>query len=110
MEAKILHSPNGYGFGHDWQLQLTKDQVPKTFYLGQDAKVCSRILGMNATEMEREGLIPNRNIDDPETNKALAWLIVRAVTTDPEAVSDEYLIEVAEHIYDHANAWDIAAE
>jgi hypothetical protein len=105
MEAKILHQPNGYGFGHDWQLQLTRDNIPKTFYLGQDAKVCHRILGMSATEMENEGLIPNRNIDDPETNKALAWLIIEALTNDKQ-----YIEEVAEDIYESANPWDIAAE
>lgn len=105
MEAKILHSPNGYGFGHDWQLELIKNQVPKTFYLGQDAKVCGRILGMSATEMENQGLIPNRNIDDPETNKALAWLIIEAVSNEADDIE-----EVAEALYNEANPWDIAAE
>lgn len=105
MEAKILHSPNGYGFGHDWQLQLTKNQVPKVFYLGQDAKVCRRILGMEPSEMERSGLIPNRNIDDPETNEALAWLIIESVSNQPNDIE-----AVAETLYNEANVWDIAAE
>ena len=105
MEAKILHHRNGYGFGHDWQLQLTKDNVSKVFYLGQDAKVCSRILGMSATEMESSGLIPNRNIDDLETNKALAWLVIEAVSNQPNDIE-----EVAENLFNEANSWDIAAE
>jgi len=42
----LYAQPNAYGFGHDWSLVLKKDGVSKQFWLGQDVKVVSRILGM----------------------------------------------------------------
>jgi len=39
--------PNGYGFGHDWTLNVSDGKKKASFWLGQDAKVFSRILGMN---------------------------------------------------------------
>jgi len=39
--------PNAYGFGHDWNLELSDGKTSKSYWLGQDAKVFSRILGMD---------------------------------------------------------------
>ena len=104
MKVKVLHSPNGYGFGHDWQLQLTNDQgIMKQLYLGQDAKVCRRIIGIN--EGEVQNLIGGNNIDDPEINENLAWLIIESVSADP----DQDREEVAEALFE-AQPWEIAAE
>ena len=38
--------PNPYGFGHDWFLDVETNSCSKQFRLGQDVKVCSRLLGM----------------------------------------------------------------
>ena len=50
IEYDLKVRPNAYGFGKDWSLVLTKDGVSKSFWLGQDVKVVSRILGMSIGE------------------------------------------------------------
>lgn len=51
----VLHTqPNAYGFGQDWYLNVTTDNVFKRFRLGQDVKVCSRLLGMSPKEVTKE--------------------------------------------------------
>jgi len=48
MKATIQIERGSYGFGHTWTLTLTKsDGIYRAFYLGQDAKFCSRVLGMS---------------------------------------------------------------
>ena len=43
----LLASPNAYGFGQNWTLVLKKGgKTVKRFWLGQDMKVVSRLLGM----------------------------------------------------------------
>ena len=39
--------PEGYGFGHNWTLVKKTGKKTNRFWLGQDAKVTSRILGMD---------------------------------------------------------------
>ena len=52
IQADIETTPNGYGFGRNWSLVLKKEgKTIDSKYLGQDAKVSSRILGLdNAME------------------------------------------------------------
>ena len=50
IEYDLKIRPNAYGFGKDWSLVLTRDGVSKSFWLGQDVKVTSRILGMSIRE------------------------------------------------------------
>lgn len=40
-------TPNAYGFGHDWTLVKKTGKKKSRYWLGQDAKVTSRMLGMN---------------------------------------------------------------
>ena len=54
-ENKITYDmiaiPNAYGFGKDWTIIIKKDgKLAKSFWLGQDVKVVSRILGMRMNE------------------------------------------------------------
>ena len=105
MKAKVIHYPNGYGFGHDWQLQLTNDQGEmKQLYLGQDAKVCRRIIG--CMEDEIQGLIGGNNIDNPEINENLAWLIIDSVNADPANQDREVVFNALMNV----QPWEIAAE
>lgn len=53
MKAIVVSTPNAYGFGRDWHLKLSTAKTERTFYLGQDAKVCNRILGMSPSEVVR---------------------------------------------------------
>jgi hypothetical protein len=51
VHATLDTTPNGYGFGHDWTLVVTYAGQTQRFWLGQDAKVCYRLLGMNGREL-----------------------------------------------------------
>lgn len=42
---KITEGP--YGFGRTWTLEVEGKDWTKSFYLGQDAKVCHRLLNMS---------------------------------------------------------------
>jgi hypothetical protein len=98
MEVDLIITRNGYGFGHDWQLEVTKGDETKVFYLGQDAKVCSRILGMRPSEVA--DIVGSNDLTLKETREAIADLILEAVgvTEDNE---DEFF---------NLQPWEIAAE
>lgn len=98
MKADIIVTVNGYGFGHDWQLEVTKGDETKMFYLGQDAKVCSRILGMRGSEIA--DIVGSNDMRLESTRQAIANLILEAVgvTEDNE---DEFF---------NLQPWEIAAE
>ena len=51
METSIIITPNGYGFGMDWSLLVKTLEHEKSFYLGQDVKFCSRVLGMTPKDV-----------------------------------------------------------
>jgi hypothetical protein len=44
---EILITSGNSGFGHNWILKA----YGKQFYLGQDVKFCSRVLGMSSKEV-----------------------------------------------------------
>ena len=74
---------NAYGFGKDWTLRT---DTGKDIYLGQDAKVCSRILGCRPSDLiqmisERTGLTYNesRDIESTTQNECLAEIIAEQV-------------------------------
>lgn len=71
--AQIIISAGPYGFGRTWQLAA----YGKRFYLGQDAKVCSRLLGLDPSEVIK--LIGGNNISDDQINNNLAVLIINTV-------------------------------
>lgn len=98
MEVDLIITRNGYGFGHDWQLEATKNGVTKQFYLGQDAKVCSRILGMTPSELTTE--IGSNDLRLIETRQAIANLILEAVGVNEE--NEDQFMEL--------QPWEIAAE
>ncbi len=45
MKTEIKITSN-YGFDHNWTLVVSTPKKSKSFYLGQDVKFCSRVLGM----------------------------------------------------------------
>ena len=59
-----------YGFAHYWTLVYRN----KSYYLGQDVKVCSRLLGMTPGYVARE--IGDNDLTNEKTNKKLARFIV----------------------------------
>lgn len=68
---KIVISRGAYGFGHDWALVVGN----KRFYLGQDVKFCTRVLGMSPSDVVAR--IGTREISEGEVgNKRLAKFIL----------------------------------
>lgn len=51
MKATIKITAGPYGFGRTWQLLVEGKGIARAFYLGQDAKFCSRVLGMHPREV-----------------------------------------------------------
>ena len=75
MKAIILIERGSYGFGHNWSLVLTKNNgTSKSFYLGQDVKFCSRVLGMEPRYIVEQ--IGSGNITEPSINTRLANFII----------------------------------
>lgn len=70
MKARVEISLGGYGFGHYWTLVVNN----KRFYLGQDVKFCSRVLGMSPAYIVEQ--IGSRDITNPKVNKRLANFIM----------------------------------
>lgn len=74
MNASINITSN-YGFDHNWTLTLTKrNGTSKSFYLGQDVKFCSRVLGMEPRYIVEQ--IGSGNITEPTINTRLANFII----------------------------------
>jgi hypothetical protein len=62
-----------YGFAHYWTLVYRN----KSYYLGQDVKVCNRLLNMLPRDVVQA--IGTREIDKPTGNKKLARFIVNTL-------------------------------
>jgi hypothetical protein len=74
MKATIEITSN-YGFDHNWTLVLESKGNIKSFHLGQDTKVCSRLIQMDARDVIES--IGTREIDyGTNGNKRLAKLIL----------------------------------
>ena len=90
MQAEIKITSN-YGFDHNWTLVVSTPKKTKEFYLGQDVKFCSRVLGMDTyhiveqigTNVIEQGTIGNRklakfickelNVNGRNINKLETW-------------------------------------
>lgn len=95
MKARIEFKKNGYGFGMDWTLIIEDGDKRKGFFLGQDAKVCSRMLGMSPREVifeiaDRAGKDMDwaARIDEEEQSEILAQIILDAFTYGDDDVRE----------------------
>lgn len=69
MNAEIKIT-SAYGFDHNWTLVVSTAKKTKSFYLGQDVKFCSRVLGIEpsyiieqiGTNVIDQGTIGNRKL------------------------------------------------
>jgi hypothetical protein len=52
MTAEIKIST--YGFYHNWTLVLTTPKAQRLFYLGQDVKFCTRVLGADPSDIVKK--------------------------------------------------------
>ena len=86
-----VSATNGnYGFGKDWILHITKvinGQVEnaRRFWLGQDAKVCSRIIGTDIKSLSNHLVKKNktRNFENKRLNSSLAKMILKSCGATP---------------------------
>ena len=53
MKATISIS-SSYGFDRNWTLQCSTQKSSNSFYLGQDVKFCTRVLGMSPAQVVNE--------------------------------------------------------
>lgn len=66
---RVIITRGPYGFGHDWTLEA----YGKQYFLGQDVKFCSRVLGVSPSTIVSE--IGSGEIEKPTINKRLARVI-----------------------------------
>jgi hypothetical protein len=98
MTTDLIITRNGYGFGGDWQMICRRNKKTKTFYLGQDAKVCYRIIGMSPKELAEH--IGSNDLTKRKTRKAICELILLALNVTPDNENDFFNLQ----------PWQIAAE
>lgn len=73
---------NPYGFGHDWTLVTRYGN----FYLGQDAKFCSRVLGMRGSDVAQA--IGSNDLRNDTTRRKLAAFILQSLGLDESTLQD----------------------
>ena len=98
MTKDLIVTKNGYGFGGDWQMIVKKGKRQRVFYLGQDAKVCYRILGMSPKDLAEQ--IGSNDLTKKRTRTAICELILESLNVTPEN-ENEFL---------NLQPWEIAAE
>jgi len=87
MNATIRTSINAYGFGRDWTLVVTNGERTKDFYLGQDVKFCTRVLGMSPYYIIEQ--IGSNDISDPDTLDRLGNFILDTLELDESVFQAE---------------------
>jgi len=86
---KVIITRGSYGFGHEWTLEA----YGKQYYLGQDVKFCSRVLGMYPSYIVSE--IGSPEIEVPAVNNRLAKFICNELGITRKT---------------NINAWDLCAQ
>jgi hypothetical protein len=92
MKAKIEISNGSYGFGKTWTLVVNETHH---FYLGQDVKFCSRVLGVSPSYIVQQ--IGSNDVEKPSVNKRLANFIINQ-------------LELTETKLKTLQAWELSAE
>jgi len=86
---KVIITRGSYGFGHDWTLEA----FDKQYYLGQDVKFCSRMLGISPSTLIAH--LGSPNIEEPRVNTKLAKFICKELGITKKA---------------NINDWDLCAQ
>lgn len=96
MKAKVIVSRGEYGFGHDWCLVLETKKHQQRFYLGNDGKFCTRVLGLNPSDVVAR--IGTREIyNDTKGNRILAKFICKQ-------------LNINGHNFKRIEAWGLCAQ
>jgi hypothetical protein len=99
---KIGGSP--YGFGRNWSLVIedkSTGETVKSFFLGQDAKVMSRLLGKTVDEYEKE--YGTRKIS--ELKEHIATDIIQALNRSNKEITQDVLQKLTD-----LKEWELAVE
>ena len=83
MEGQVIFNERG-DFGFDWNLVVTIKDITKRFYLGQDVKFCSRVLGMTTREVVDR--IGDNDLRKVETQKKLGNFVLNVLNLKEEDV------------------------
>jgi hypothetical protein len=86
---KVIITRGSYGFGHEWTLEA----YGKQYYLGQDVKFCSRVLGVSPSTIV--SAIGSPEIEVPAVNNRLAKFICNELGITRKT---------------NINAWDLCAQ
>ena len=85
MQAEIKVT-SAYGFDRNWTLVVSTAKKTKSFYLGQDVKFCSRVLGMEPSYIIEQ--IGTREVDEGTIgNKKLAKFICEQLNLNGRNIS-----------------------
>jgi len=98
MKSTILISNGSYGFGKTWTLQVETKTRTKQFFLGQDGKVCSRLLQMDSRSVVQA---IGTNVLDEKGCKKLAKFIL-------STIKERHLITTAKLM--NMEPWALAVE
>jgi len=74
MKARIEIKSGAYGFGKEWTLVINEMHH---FYLGQDVKFCSRVLGLSPSYIVEQ--IGSNDVTEPKVNSRLAKFIIKSL-------------------------------
>ena len=80
---------------HNWTLNITTKSGVKNFYLGQDVKFCSRVLGMNPSYIVEQ--IGGSDLRIPKVQKSLGKFIVKT-------------LELTEKKVDSLQPWELCCQ
>ena len=95
MKSTISVSSGNYGFVKNWTLICSTPKITKSFYLGQDVKVCSRILGISPSQLIEE--IGSNDFREESTLRKLGTFIAKEIGLNG-------------HNIKKLESWEIAAE
>lgn len=72
-----------YGFCHNWILHIVfSDDMWRNYFLGQDVKFCSRVLGVEPKYIAQQ--IGSNDLRQEETKEKLANFIIKSLELDEE--------------------------
>lgn len=99
MKATIEVSNGSYGFGKTWSLKVETKTKSKTFFLGQDAKVCHRLLQQSPRDVVNA--IGDNDLGNEKTRNKLARYIL-------SHIKEYHLITTRKLMT--MESWDLAVE
>lgn len=80
----IVEITSSYGFDHNWSLIIKRGKSVKSFYLGQDCKFLSRVLGVTPHDVVEA--IGTNDLRPESARKKLANYIIESLELDSDMI------------------------